>query len=346
MFQFWKAQEAPIPEENTVKQVDDLVPVELSPEEKQKKAVEDRRNRLNNELRFHNKPGHHFSYDKIFRSASRILMESMGGDQSEGLTISTNRQSMNMSIASKYAIHDKQDSSWELTLQMHGFSDFVSATFNTLNRYQLMYQRVFKTGAMLVGQFMVQPGMMTGSPVPAGNFFSVFEYPWCSNGCSSVSYLKGQYVTLSHTQRLIRGLYVGSSVTYDVPTHDTRSSYAFQSTSPNKKTIYSGEVKDNGDARLAVIHKDWASASEVALEVDYTEGKNGTKSSSFNAGIHRDLFGKGSLSLSLLNFQKLKGALELPFGLDRPGWNQVSMAYNMSYDIYNSSFKQGIQIQM
>uniref|UniRef100_A0A7S4U7V9 Uncharacterized protein n=1 Tax=Paramoeba aestuarina TaxID=180227 RepID=A0A7S4U7V9_9EUKA len=343
MFQFWKAQ----PETDTKEQkLDAEEPVELSPEEKHRNALMMKKTRLNDELNHTPKLGHHFSYDKIFRPVSKVLMENMGGDNAEGLVVATTRQYMNMSISSKYSIHDKQDSAWELMLQMHGFSDFVSATYNSLNRYQLMYQRVFKTGAMLVGQFMVQPGMMTGTSVPAGNFFSVFEYPWGNNGCTSVSYLKGQYVTLSHTQKILRGLYIGSSATYDFPTHDTRSSYALQSTSSNKKSVCSAEVKDNGDARIALVRKDWGSSSEIALEVDYSEGKHGFKTSSFNAGIHRDLFGKGSMSVSLLNFQKIKAVLELPFGLDRPGWNQVNAHYNMSYDIHNSGFKHGIQLHL
>ena len=346
MFSFWKTQELPQEEKSLTKSLEDYEPEQLNPEELAAKQKEERISRLNNDLKYQPKPGHHFSYDKIFRSVSRILIESMGGEQSEGLSVSTNRQTMNMSMASKYTIHDKQDSAWDLTLQMHGYSDFVSATYSTLNRYQLMYQRVFKTGAMFVSQFMVQPGMMTGSPVPAGNFFSVFEYPWCTHGCSSVSYLKGQYVTLTHAHRLCRGLYLGTSVTYDVPTHDTRASYAMQSTSPDNKTVYSAEIKDNGDARLAVVHKHWESATEYAFEVDYSDGKNGSKSSSFNAGILRKLFGMGTLNLSLQNFQKIKAALEIPCGLDRPGWNQINLAYNMSYDIHNSALKQGINIQM
>ena len=346
MFQFWKTQPAEDAEKTKKIDPEENIAIELSPEEKRQKELDFRRDRIRDELQHKPKPGHHFSYDKIFRPVSKVLMESMGGDGGEGMTVATTRQYMNMSVASKYAIHDKQDSSWELMLQMHGFSDFVSATYNTLNRYQLMYQRVFKTGAMLVGQFMVQPGMMTGGPVPAGNFFSVFEYPWSKHGCSSVSYLKGQYVTLSHTQKLLRGLYLGSSVTYDFPTHDTRTSYGLQAASGDRKSIYSAEVKDNGDARIALVRKDWASASEIALEVDYSEGKNGTKSSSFNAGIHRDLFGKGAFGVSLLNFQKIKGILELPFGLDKQGGNQVNFTYNLSYDIHNSSLKHGINIQM
>ena len=47
---------------------------------------------------------------------------------------------MNMSVTSKYHIQNPQTSAWDLTLQMHGFTDFFSATFSTLNRYQLMYQ--------------------------------------------------------------------------------------------------------------------------------------------------------------------------------------------------------------
>ena len=63
-----------------------------------------------------------------------------GGEGGEGVSLSAARQTMNMSVTSKYHIHNPQTSAWDLTLQMHGFTDFFSATFSTLNRYQLMYQ--------------------------------------------------------------------------------------------------------------------------------------------------------------------------------------------------------------
>jgi hypothetical protein len=249
---------------------------------------------------------------------------------------------MNMSIASKYHLQNPQTSAWDLTLQMHGFSDFVSATFSTLNRYQLMYQRVFKSGALAVGQWMVQPGMMSAGPVPAGNFFALFEYPWRLHGSSSLTYLKGQHVSVSHTERLIRGVYIGSTMTYDLNTHNTNTTYAMQSTSADRKTIVALEAKDTGDVKVAMVKRDWSTDSEFALELDYAERKSGARTSLMNAGVRKNLIGGGILNVALSNFSKVRGVLELPFGLDRPGLNQVRVAYNISYDLANSSVKQGL----
>ena len=84
---------------------------------------------------------------------------------------------------------------------------------------------------------MVQPGMPSPNGVPMGNFSGFVEYPWRNHGCSAVTYLKSQHVSFSHTERLIRGVYVGSTMTYDMNTHDTNSAYAIQSTSADRKTV-------------------------------------------------------------------------------------------------------------
>eukprot|EP00759_Apiculatamorpha_spiralis_P031243 PhF_6_TR32969/c0_g1_i2/m.48523 len=238
---FGKAEQKPETPPKAVAPVEVEEPTikrDLTPEEKHEQKVASIRSKLKDELKYKTQPGAHFNYDKLFRFASRVLMEQHGmGDTSEGIALTTARQTMNVSFTSKYHLHSPQQSAWDMTLQMHGFSDFVSASFSTLGRYQLMYQRVFKCGAVAVGQWMVQPSPMAPGGVPPGNFFGMIEYPWRVHGASSLTYLKGQHVCFSHTERLVRGLYVGSQMTYDLNTHNTNQTWGVQATTSDKKTI-------------------------------------------------------------------------------------------------------------
>ena len=343
---FWRRKSEPVPDVISEEPEDMSTSIEISPENKIKERAMAIKSKLKEDLRHKPKLGQHFSYEKLFRPISQVLMDQSVGEGDEGMTMACSRQNMNVSLTTKYALKTWQTSAWDLTLQAHGFSDFLSATYSTLNRYQLMYQRIFKTGAMGIAQWVVQPGPMVPGPVPPGNFFTLFECPWRRHGCSAFTYLKGQHVSLSHTERLLRGLFAGSMLTYDLTTHNTAMSYGIQRSSTDRKTLFVAEYKNEGDMRISLLRKDWLTDTEVVLDVDYVERKNGVRSSGFNAGIRRNLLGGGALNIILNNFSKIRGILDLPYGLDLPGANQVRLSYAINYDIPTSTLKHGMSLQI
>ena len=224
---------------------------------------------------------------------------------------------------------------------MNGFSDVIGVTYSTLSRWQLSYQRVFSTGAMFVAQLMAQSqGGMT-----MGTLFSMLQYPWVHGGCTQLQYVKQQQTTLSHMQKIIRGVYVGSQFSYDPNTHASSMSYAFTAHNDKKTSVWSGEMKpSSGEWKIAYLRQDWASDHEVAVQLENTEKRNGFVSL-LSIGIRKVMVGGGSVSAAISGFTKLRAIVELPFGGERPGFNQVRFNYNTQYDIQSGGFKHGLTVQ-
>lgn len=280
------------------------------------------------------------AYDSMFRSASSLLMDGNNAETNEGLAVNLSRNAQNTMISSKWQMGNPQTSNWEVSLQMNGFNDICAVTYSTMNRLQLMYQRMFRSGALGVAQFMQQ----TQGQMSMGTFFGMIQYPWVNGGCSQLQYIKQQNVTLSHMQRLIRGVYVGSSLTYDSNTHSTTASYGFCATNPTKTASFAGEVKPaSGEWKLAYTRSDWASDTEFATQLEFTEKRNG-KISLLSMGVKKNMVGGGMINVVLSGFSKVRAALEIPFGGERAGFNQVQLAYNVQYDIYSGGLKHGIAL--
>lgn len=287
-------------------------------------------------------PGKTLTYDGIFRKVQGILLEgnASGDDALEGITINVARNAQNTMVSTKWALINPQQSHWEINLQANGFSDVVAASWSTLNRYMLMYQRYSSTGALILTQFMAQKqGGMT-----QGNVFAMMQYPWRFGGCTQVQYVKGQAFGISHVQRLIRGVHVGTNLSVEVPTHSSSLSHAVSIATPKKDVSFMAEVTpSNGTWKLAATAFDWVANTDVAMELE-CKGDCGEMKSVLNVGCRRSFVGGARLTTSLLGFNTAKANLELPFGGEVPGMNQLRLALNCAYDIHSGAMKQGLVI--
>ncbi|CCW68975.1 unnamed protein product [Phytomonas sp. Hart1] len=278
------------------------------------------------------------TYDNLFQKAQGILLEANNNEVQEGLNLNVSRNLQNTLIASKWCLVNPQMSHWEINFQMNGFSDIIAASWNTLNRYQLMYQRVSSRGAMLVSQFMAQKQQ----GLCQGTVFAMLQYPWVSGGCSQLQYIKDQSFTMSHIQRIIRGFYLGSSLSIDPNTHSSVLSHAASFTTPKKNTSFIAEwTPSKGTWKLAATSFDWGQNMDAAIELDYKEGREGTNTH-FNIGCRKNFLTGSKLVASLKGFNKLKINLELPFGGEVRGANQFNLMFNCQYDIHSGAVKQGL----
>ncbi|KAK7200916.1 Archaic translocase outer mitochondrial membrane 40 [Novymonas esmeraldas] len=280
------------------------------------------------------------TYDGLFRKAQGVLLEGNGGEVQEGITVNVARNAQNAMISTKWSLANPQTSHWEVNLQMNGFTDIVAASWNTLNRYQLMYQRVSSTGAMLVTQFMAQKqgGMSQGT------VFAMLQYPWRFGGCTQVQYVKDQPFGLSHVQRLIRGVHVGTNLTVDPATRSSCLSHAISLSTPKKDAAFVAEMTPSkGTWRIAATAFDWAMNMDAAVELEYKERREGL-GSMINVGCRRSFVGGAQLTTSLLGFGVTKVNLDLPFGGEMPGSNQLRLTFNCQYDNHSGALKQGLII--
>lgn len=284
-------------------------------------------------------PQNMVAYDSAFRTSQRVLMDGNMAEQTDGLSVNMSRNVQNTMVTSKWLFGNPQMSHWEVSLQMNGFSDVTSVSYNTMNRWQLMYQRVFRSGAMCVMQLMSQP---QGDGSNAGNFFGLVQYPWVHGGCTALQYVKQQAVTVSHMQRLIRGVYAGSALNYDPNTKGTTVSYAASATNPSKTSTLAAEIKPHsGEWKVAYNRADWGTDQEMTAQLEFTEKRNG-KISLLSVGLRKQMIGGGVVNCVISGFSKLRAAVEMPFGGDRAGMNQVMMSYNLQYDIPTGGLKQGV----
>lgn len=278
------------------------------------------------------------SYDSLFRGVQGLLMEGNNAEVQEGLTLNVARNTQNIMIGSKCTIISPQMSHWEVNLQMNGFSDIVVASYNTLNRWSLMYQRVCSTGALLLAQCMAQrqQGMTQGTVV------GMLQYPWLHGGCTQVQYVKNQSFSLSHVQRIIRGVHVGSNMTWDPMTKGSSLSHTVSVTNPTKTGCFAAEWSPSkGEWKLALTRKDWARDAEFGMQLDYAQRGQGMMSF-LSFGLKKHFIGGGSMTAALSGFSVVKAAVQLPFGGDRRGLNQMHCLYNAQYDIHSGALKHGL----
>lgn len=278
------------------------------------------------------------TYDSLFRRAQGILLEGNNNEMQEGVTLNVSRNVQNTMVASKWHLSNPQMSHWEINLQMNGFTDVLAASWNTLNRYQLTYQRVSSTGAMVVTQFMAQKqqGMCQGT------VFGLLQYPWVRGGCTQVQYVKDQSFSISHVQRIIRGVHVGTNLSLDPVTHTSSLSHAVSLMTPRRDAGFMAEfTPSKGTWRLAAVGSNWPTNVELAAEVEYKEGREGM-TSAINIGARKTFVGGMQLASSLAGFNKLRVNLDIPFGGDVQGVNQFRMMMSAQYDVHGGALKQGL----
>jgi hypothetical protein len=282
-------------------------------------------------------------YDSLLRPASRVmpLDPQSSQDYHEGIKINAARSVQNINVQSQWTLGNPQHSNWEYTFQMQGFSDVNSVSYTTGGKWTLIHQRMFRNGAFGMLQFMMNPQMG-----PMGNtFVMMMMYPWAVHGgTTQFSYVKGQQTSLSHAARLVRGVDVGASMTYEIPTNSTSVSYAFRTTSADKTRNWCGSINpETGAWKLAVTKYDWNSDLEVGAQMELSD-KKGQLVPSFAVGFRKPLIGGGLVHVINQNFYKLKALVELPFGGERVGLNQVKLNWMVQYDARDGGAKHGVTL--
>jgi hypothetical protein len=283
-------------------------------------------------------PNKTVSYDSIFSKVQGVLLEGNNNELQEGIVLNVARNAQNAMVSTKWTLGSPQMSNWEVNLQMNTFSEVIAASWNTANRYQLTYQRISSAGAMLVSQFMAQKqGGMT-----QGTVFTMLQYPWRFGGCTQVQYLKDQFLTMSHTQRMIRGVHVGTNLTLETPTHNSFLSHAVSLTTPKKDAGFMAEwTPSKGTWKIAATAFDWALNMDAAIELEYKATRD-SMTSALNLGCKKSFVGGAELKTSLLQFNTVKANLTMPFGGEVPGANQFRLEFNCQYDIHEGALKQGL----
>ena len=283
------------------------------------------------------------TYDSLMRPASRVmpLDPQSGIDFHEGLKLSAGRSVQNINVQSQWTMGNPQHSNWEFTMQMQGFSDVNSVSYTTDGKWTLIHQRMFRNGSFGMLQFMLNPQMG-----PMGNtFVAMMMYPWATHGgTTQFSYVKGQQSSLSHAARIVRGLDVGAQLTYEMMTNSTHVSYAFHSTSADKSRNWCGSyTPESGAWKLALTKFDWNSDLEVGAQLELAD-KRGNLVPNFSVGFRKPLIGGGLVHCIMSNFSRLKAMVELPFGGERVGMNQVKLSWLVQYDARDGGAKHGISI--
>lgn len=287
------------------------------------------------------------SYEGMMRPASRVmpLDPTSGVDFHEGLVLSSNRMVQNLQIGSKWSLGAPQQSSWEFTLGTHGFSDNTSVSYTTGGRWALMHQRVFRNGSFGMLQFICNPPGMGGGMMPPNTMVAMLIYPWSPHGgTSQFQYVMGQQCQVSHASRVVRGLDVGAQLTYDVNTNGTSVTYGFHSQSADKSRNWCGSyTPETGAWKLALTKMDWQSDIECGAQMELAD-KRGQLVPAFSLGLRKPLFGGGVVHAMLVNFHRLKAFVELPFGGERQGMNQVTFKWLVQYDAAIGGAKHGVTI--
>lgn len=285
-------------------------------------------------------PNNMVTYEAAFRNAQRVLMEGNGAESNEGLQLSMGRNAQNCMINSKWSLGNPQASNWEVSLQMNGFSEVTSVSYCTMNRWSLMHQRIFRTGAMGLIQAFSQPqgGMFMG------NLVCLLQYPWVTGGATQLQYVKGQSLSLSHMQRVLRGFFIGSALNYDPNTHATTMSYALLAQNSKKTASVAAEIKpESGEWKVAYTRQEWSTDHEISVQLENTEKRAGLINL-LSIGLRKQLIGGGVVDCVLSGFSKLRAVVEIPFGGERQGFNQTRMSYNVQYDIQSGGLKHGLSL--
>jgi len=287
-------------------------------------------------------PNNSVAYDNIFRRATQVLLDGQMNQLTEGLQINVARQAQTIMLSSKWQLASPQTSAWEFGLHANGFVDMVAVTYSTTQRWTMMYQRVTRAGALVLMQFMTQPQQMGMGP--AGQFFGLLQYPWIKGGCTQLQYVGSAQVALSHMQKTLHGVYLGSQLSYDIMTRGTSLSYGLMVEKPN--TVFGAEFKpDSGEWKVAYTKSDWESDADVTAQLELSDKRHG-KMNLLSVGYRKYLIGGGVLHTAISGFSKLKASLDLPFGCDREGINQVRFHYNLVYEIRTGGLKQGVSVTL
>jgi hypothetical protein len=293
----------------------------------------------------HGHPDRSVTFEGLFRPLNALLMTEQHSDFHDGIALNLSRQIHNSMVQTKMSVGSPQAAGWEITLQANGFSDVNAVTYTTAGRMSLMHQRMFKSGALAVLQFMAQP-----TPAgPQGNFFGMLQWPWMRNGSSQISYLKSQHVNLSHAAKIVRGTTVGAQLTYDMMTKATSVTYG--ACIQRKNVSWFGKwTPDKSEWSIATTRFDWELDTEVfaQLEMANRKGQSGGEDlmSMVSVGMKKPFIGGAVVNACLQGFSRLKATLELPFGGDREGFNRVTLKYCVQYDAVKGAAKQGISLSM
>lgn len=280
------------------------------------------------------------SYETLFRNSQGVMLEGSMNEVQEGININIARNVQNTMLSSKWTLATPQTSNWEITAQMNGFNDIIAASWSTLNRYQLLYQRMPLNGALIVAQFMAQKqrGMVQG------NVFGMMQYPWLFGGCTQVQYIKDQSFSVSHLQRLVRGLHVGSNLTLNPATRSSTLSHVLSFITPNKDASFLCELTPaKGSWRLVATAHDWGQNMDAAMQLEYNEGQEGM-ASLLSFGCRKKFIGGAQLTTAISAFNQLRASLSLPFGGEVPGVNQLALQINCQYDVHSGKLRQGLSL--
>ncbi len=300
-----------------------------------------------NQMRRSAAAGGGVSYEGLMRPAGRVMPldpQSGGPEFHEALVLSSNRMVQNMQIGTKWSLGNPQQSSWEFSLGTHGFSDSTSVAYTTGGRWALMHQRVFRNGSFGMMQFIMQPPM-GGGMMPPNTMVAMLLYPWAPHGgTTQFQYVMGQQAQISHAARIVRGLDIGAQLTYEFMTNATSLSYAFHSQSADKSRNWCGSyTPETGAWKLALTKNDWHSDLECGAQLELSD-KRGQLVPAFSLGIRKPLFGGGQVHAMLTNFHRLKAYVDMPFGGDRLGMNQVNFKWLVQYDAAVGGAKHGVTI--
>lgn len=286
------------------------------------------------------RPNKMVAYDSIFKPIQEHLL-TQGNEIMEGVSINVARHAQNAMISSKWNLGKPRTSMWEVEAKVNGFSDILAASWNTANRYQLMYQNVSPFGALFVAQIFAQ----TAGNATHGSIFSMLQYPWSFGGCSQIQYYKGQHFCMTHMQQLVHGLYVGSSFTTSsgAPSHNVDLSHAFLIQNHKATVSFMGEINPRkGTWKVGAVSKEWTQNAKAVAELEYSEGEGGQKQSSLTLGMSRGFVGGAQIATALANFQTLHLSLRIPFGGKFPNINQMDMQIKCKYDLHTGGLTHGI----
>lgn len=286
------------------------------------------------------------TFDGMFRPLNALLLDQQSGVEfHDGVQLNVQRSMHNAMVASKLTVGSPQAAGWEVSLQSQGFTDVNAVTYSTNGRLGLMHQRMFKSGALGVGQWSVQPTPMG----PQGGFYGMLQWPWMRNGATQLSYIKGQQVNLSHAARPIRGTTVGAQLSYDMMQKQTSLTWgaAMQRNNVNWFFQY---CPDKGEWKVATSRFDWELDTEmfVQLEMAARKSQGGAEDlmSMITTGIKKPFIGGAVVHATLSGFSRLKAVLELPFGGDREGMNAIALKYCIQYDAIKGAAKHGISLSV
>lgn len=281
------------------------------------------------------------TYDSAFRGIARVVMDGHQFSLSEGLLVNVARGVHNVLVSTKWNLGAPQTSNAEWAIQMSGFSDLTSVSYSSLKRWQLLHQRSFPNGALMVLQFASQTQMGMGT---FGSFYAMAQYPIMRGGWAQLQYVKQQSVSLSIMQEVLHGMNVGSQMTYELSSNKTSVSYCLSARGPEKNLTTAAEIKPaTGEWKIGMSRFEWSTDSELACMLERAESQHG-KQCSFIVGMKHNHIGGGSVAFSLRNFYKLRSSVALVYGGARPGANQVQVTYDATYDALSGKYAHGLSV--